>query len=41
LRHEPDYAAIVARAETRRQHARDAFDAAGGYKLFARAKQVS
>src|SRR5262249_30470704 len=41
LRGEREFAEGLARANARRQHARDAFERAGGYKLFARAKQVS
>ena len=41
LRHDPKFAASLARAHERRQHARDAFERAGGYRLLARAKQVS
>jgi len=41
VRHERTFSESLARAHARRQHARDAFEHAGGYQLFARAKQVS
>jgi hypothetical protein len=41
LRHEPGFAETLARAHERRRHARDAFETAGGYRLFARAKHVT
>ena len=41
LRGERQFAATLEHANARRQHARDAFEHAGGYRLFARAKQVS
>ena len=41
LRREQEFAATLAQANARRAHARDAFERAGGDKLFARAKQVS
>src|SRR5207247_3701327 len=36
LRRDPEFAASLERANARRQHARDAFEHSGGYKLFAR-----
>jgi len=41
LRSDPAFDTIVARADARHRHARDAFEQAGGHRLLALAKQVS